>query len=180
MPTEVEAKIELEPTELEALARRLGEGRFEERGEERELDTYFDHPALGLAERDEVLRLRETEAKAFLTYKGPRLGRRFKEREEVEVEVGDARAARELLEALGFVEVGRVDKRRRIFERAGVKVCLDEVRGLGFFAEIELVAADRDRAEAELEKVLEELGLSSARILRESYLELASSRKRRH
>lgn len=178
MRVEVEAKIELGQADLARLASRLRERGFEERGEERELDTYFDHPALRLAERDEVLRLREASTRAFLTYKGPRLGRKFKEREELEVEVGSARAARRLLAALGFVEVGRIDKRRRIFERAGIKVCLDEVRGLGCFAEIELVAEDGGRAEAELEKILEELELGSARILRNSYLELMSSRGR--
>ena len=86
----------------------------------------------------------------FLTYKGPKIDATTKTRREIDLPLppGEeaARAWTGLLEALGFTTVGEVRKSRRkahvVWQDRSVEVSLDEVEGLGEFAELELVVED--------------------------------------
>ena len=82
----------------------------------------------------------------------------------------------QLVQQLGYRPTAIVRKRRAIFEttRAGfaLQVCCDQVEMLGSFVEVEIVAPpqDKPRAEAVLQAVASELGLT--RNERRSYLEM--------
>jgi adenylate cyclase class 2 len=135
-----------------------------------ESDTYFNHPSRDFARTDEALRIRREGAVSILTYKGPKLSSRAKTRFEVETEVGDAGASREILLSLGFTEVAVVSKRRDVFMYGDIEICIDEVEGVGNFIELEKRSDDREKAERELFELASTLGLS--RFERRSYLEL--------
>jgi adenylate cyclase class 2 len=152
----------------------------------READHYFNAPDRDFARTDEALRLRRVGASNRVTYKGPKLDATTKTRVEIEVSLADGDGPAldfcRLLENLGYRPVAVVPKCRRIyrFERDGSKmeVCLDEVDGLGRFAEIEVMAEERqlESAQQVLRQCAEELGLTTSE--RRSYLELLLAKKR--
>jgi len=156
---------------------RPGPARLEE-------DLYFNAPDRDFARTDEALRLRRTGRKISLTYKGPKLDAATKTRLEVVVQLeGGARDAARLLAGLGYRPVAKVVKRRRVYRfRRGafrVEASLDEVRGLGRFVELEILAppSKRRAATARLLDTARALGLSGSE--RRSYLELLRARTRR-
>jgi len=143
-------------------------------------DHYFNAPDRDFAVTDEALRVRRVGTVNRVTYKGPKRDARAKVRTEVEVPLAEGEEAAQdfmrILEELHFRPVAVVRKRRRTYhlKRDGfaLEVCLDEVEGLGSFAEIEILApeGELDRANAVLGRLAEELGLTASE--RRSYLEL--------
>ncbi len=143
-----------------------------------EADHYFNAPDRDFARTDEAFRLRRIGPANYLTYKGPKQRADVKVRTELELEIqpGDQAAAdmTRLLTHLGYRLVAVVKKRRRIakLERDNFSftVCLDEVDGLGRFAEVEVLAPEDRRPDAEqaLARLATELNLSD--VERRSYL----------
>lgn len=149
-------------------------------------DRYFNHPSRDFEQTDEAFRIRSVEGANFATYKGPVVDQQTKTRREIEVPLGDGSATAEqfaeILTALGFREVRAVRKHRIPYhlERDGrrYEITLDEVQGLGTFAEIETLVEEKDREEAkgEILALAERLGLSSPE--RKSYLCLLLEKER--
>jgi len=178
MEYEVEQKFRLsDPAALEARLRELGSASFEEI---EQVDSYFAHPSRDFAETDEALRIRRVGDQNFVTYKGPKLDATTKTRREIELPLPgvDAyfRQFRTLLEVLGFQLVADVHKRRRqttlVWDDAHVEVTMDDVAGVGLYAEIELAADENGLEDAKdrLSTLAAELGLTASE--RRSYLEL--------
>jgi adenylate cyclase class 2 len=178
MKYEVEMKFSVaDPGVLESRLARLGATISEARSE---FDVYFAHPARDFAHTDEALRVRRRGETNFITYKGPKLDATTKTRHEIDLPLppGEptAQAWLGLLGALGFTAAGEVRKSRRKahvdWQGRRVEVSLDEVEGLGTFAELELVVepSDADAAKACIAALAEELGLRGS--IRQSYLEL--------
>jgi adenylate cyclase class 2 len=139
-----------------------------------EEDIYFNHPARDFRESDEALRLRNVGSGYILTYKGPRFPGRAKTRVEHEVAVDSFDSMSIILQKLGFVESGSVHKKRTILTLGDIKICLDSVRNLGSFVELEKMGTEREAVEQELFDLAERLGLRSFE--QRSYLELVLTR----
>ena len=149
-----------------------------------EVDLYFGHPARDFAQTDEALRIRRRGESVFVTYKGPKIDKTTKTRREIDLPLPPGEATAEachgMLVALGFRPVGEVRKSRRKahldWEGRRVEVSLDEVEGLGTFAELELVVgADQlEPAKACIASLAKTLGLVDSE--RRSYLELLLQR----
>lgn len=147
---------------------------------EEEVDHYLNAPDRDFARTDEAFRLRRIGEANYLTYKGPKAGGPVKTRTELEVTLPEgAEAAGQFLQIfrhLGYRSVALVRKRRRSFalRRGGfdLLVCLDEVEGLGSFAEVEIMAAEeeKERAQGVLQETTAALGLSGPEP--RSYLEM--------
>lgn len=145
-----------------------------------QLDCYFAHPARDFGVTDEAFRLRSSGESNFVTYKGPRIDQTTKTRQELELLLPDGAPYRSqfitMLEVLGFRLVAEVVKTRRkafvIWEGSRVEVSLDDVRDVGTFVELELLADEPALAESKqrLSSLAERLGLS--RVERRSYLGL--------
>ncbi len=145
-----------------------------------EADHYFNAPDRDFATTGEAFRLRRVGQTAVLTYKGPKRADVVKIRTELEVPlaagVPPAEDCLALLRHLGYRPVAVVRKRRQVFhlERAGMAlaVTLDEVDGVGRFAEVEVLAPEDQlaAARAAVTDLAGELGLS--RVERRSYLGL--------
>ncbi len=137
------------------------------------VDMYYRHPCTDFVATDEALRIRRSGDTTVVTYKGPRLGRGAKIREEHEVVASDFNAARMIFESLGFVQVFTIEKTRQRFKRNGMCVAVDDVKGLGRFVEVEmLVDEPTESAEEAIFTFLEAIGISRTSTTRESYLEL--------
>ena len=145
---------------------------------ERHADHYLAAPDRDFRTTGEAFRLRAVGGHNHLTYKGPKQPGPIKTRAEVEVPVGggDPAPLLRLLGHLGYRPVAVVRKTRRPhrLDRGGwpVTVCLDEVDGVGTFAEVEVLAEDgrAEEAKAVVEAAAAALGLTEMEP--RSYLEM--------
>jgi adenylate cyclase, class 2 len=179
---EIETKYPApERSALEAKLLALG---TREVGEHQEADHYFNAPDRDFRKTDEAFRIRRIGARNFLTYKGPRHEGPTKTRPEIEIPFADGEAAANdlgrLLQHLGYRSVASVRKKRRVYDlkRDGfeVHISLDDVDQVGAYAEVEIVAEERDAdtARAAVLALAAELGLSNPE--RRSYLQLLLDR----
>ncbi|MBX3440560.1 MAG: class IV adenylate cyclase [Planctomycetaceae bacterium] len=189
LPSDMDYEVELKfcRTSQDDLHARVGEFGAVLSAPVEQRDTYYAHPARDFVQTDEAFRLRTQDESNWLTYKGPKIDRETKTRQEVEIAVESGADARQraaaLLAGLGFREVGTVFKHRRScgleWEGLPVKLVLDHVESLGEFVEIETIAcaADWPAARDALHRLAAHLGLSAPE--RRSYLELVLEQRRR-
>ncbi|MDR3063766.1 MAG: class IV adenylate cyclase, partial [Methanobrevibacter sp.] len=136
---------------------------------------------------DKALRIRSIEKNekkyTKITYKGPKLDKISKTREEIELEVENKDEMKKLFERLLFIESGHVKKIREIYEylekedknleNMKFEIAIDNVKGLGYYMEIETDLED-EKTEIAIEKIyklFKELGIENG-FERTSYLEL--------
>jgi adenylate cyclase class 2 len=176
----LEVEMKFAGADLDRLERRLAEGGARADPPRNDADHYFNAPDRDFARTDEALRLRRIGPANFVTYKGPKRDATTKTRTEIEVPLVEGDRVAEdfarLLTHLGYRPTAIVRKRRRVYhlERGGfpVEICLDEVEGLGRFAELEVQAPEEqlEAARAAVQQLAAELGLTASE--RRSYLEL--------
>lgn len=169
---EIEAKAAIE--NKEEIKQRILEAGGKYIRVETQSDIYFAHPSRDFMKTDEALRIREAGNEYTLTYKGPKLDKLTKTREEIEIKLDDPAPMAEVLKMLGFMEVAPVVKTRSHYTLGDYQVALDEVEGLGHFIEIEK-HADSYKPE-ELVELLKSLGVEESKMERRSYLELLLER----
>lgn len=100
----------------------------------------------------EYIRVRKENGKIVLAYKGPREGKTFKTREEIEVNVDDFSKTIEIISKLGF-EPGKLRTKRRIhFTYKDACFEIDEIEDVPPFLEIETKSEER------MEEICEEFG----------------------
>lgn len=165
MHIEIEAKLKVDS--LAEVERRLKALDAELLRASVHTDTYFDDDKKSFRKSDKALRLRRMrigqKEKAALTFKGPRLRGRFKQRQEIQFGVDDVKSAEKFLEALGYKRAIVFQKKRRLWRLGGCEVALDELPLLGTFVEIE------GPNEKKIAAVQKKLGLSDLPHIPESY-----------
>lgn len=143
-------------------------------------DTYFDDPLRGFSDLDFALRIRESGESYWLTFKGPNLDATSKMRKELELQLADlpsVETLKQIFTSIGFREIATVTKTREqltlSWSDTKISICLDQVREVGDFVELEIVAPDATEAETAkslLHSLAEELDLEGS--IRTSYLQL--------
>jgi|Deesub1362B_J571_1020462.scaffolds.fasta_scaffold00683_16 adenylate cyclase class 2 len=168
---EVEVKFPVE--DVEFVEKRLAE--FAEFViEKTEHDIYFNSPWRDFKETDEALRIRRDEEGISITYKGPKIENKTKTREEIKLKINDYDSGIILLRNLGFFKSGEVLKKRKVFRVQDAVLCLDDVKHLGNFLEIE-IQSDKNEIEKNVERVFDlarNFGFTQEQSTRKSYLEL--------
>jgi adenylate cyclase class 2 len=103
-----------------------------------ERNVVLDTRKLTLRHQGELLRVRRSGAITTVTFKGRPVDARHKSREEVELEVTDARAMETIFERLGFHPVFRYEKYRTEYrqDRGAGMAMLDETP-VGIYLELE-------------------------------------------
>ena len=157
-------------------------------------DTYFNMPK-GLRDfkqTDEALRLRKSiefnrnikgmgqKINYFITYKGKKIDKTTKTREEIEVKINEIKDMKNLLKLLGFREVFTVIKERELydfkFRGTSIEALIDYIPILDqHFVEVELMAESPEKVDENKEllfKFLENFGIKKQESVRMSYLEL--------
>ena len=137
MPVEVEIKLPVSDLDR-ALAAIQSLGYELHHPREHESNAVFDFRGSNLRRRGKLLRLRRFGQDAHLTFKGPSLEGRHKQREEIETGVSDAEAAGAIIERLGLHPTFRYEKFRTEFHRPGEPgiITVDETP-IGNFIELE-------------------------------------------
>lgn len=151
-------------------------------GVEIEDNVIFDSPQATLRNAGCALRLRTArdvdtgKLRAELTWKGPRAPGPMKIREEINTQVDDPQAARSIIEALGFRATVRYEKRRESWHLDRCEVVVDELPVVGWFVEIEsLAAADAPHTgEEAVARCAARLGLRAEDIEPSSYVSIAA------
>ena len=165
MPVEIEAKLKVKS--LARIERKLKNCGAEFLGMFVQTDTYFDNAKGTIRKADSALRIRKQrigrKEQVILAFKGPRQKGRFKQRQEIQFEVGDVESAEKLLTELGFRKAIVIKKKRREWRLGGCLVALDELPILGSFVEIE------GPGEKKIALVQKKLGLADLPHIPESY-----------
>ena len=170
---ELEVKVPCEDLgDLERRLKDMGASHVEDLDQ---VDLYFSHPARDFGVTDEALRLRRENERTVITYKGPKLDKDTKLREEIEVGVEDIERMSHVLERLGFRPVIRIAKQRTVYDLQGVHFCLDRLPGLGNFVEMEWQGDDLDAGKQKIMELKEKLELVGNE--RRSYLELLMEKR---
>ena len=144
--------------------------------EKYEKDLYFNHPCRDFRISDEALRIREDVEGIKLTYKGAKVDNETKSREEINVPIGSFEEAKDMLIRLGFKPVAVVEKKRKIYKvgKSGVIICVDDVKGVGRFIELE-IESDSINDKEILFAIAKKLGYRRDESIRKSYLEMMMS-----
>ena len=178
---EVERKREL--ADSDTLRRRLAELGYHEISSLTEIDTYYSRPDVDYMETVECLRVRQRDGSAEITYKPPSNTATHSDRgviakREINVRLTDARqsgSANALLEAVGMIELVRVDKARTTYRRPGdddTIISIDILAGVGSFVETEILSTNSEDAATQLEDIEQAIGISADPIVRLPYRDL--------
>ena len=173
---EVEVKARADHEKVRPVLEKIGAIKVET---EIQSDTYFAAPHRDFAKTDEALRIRSENGRSVVTYKGPKLDKVSKTREEFETPVDEVTFTK-ILHALGFSEAGIVRKIREVFKAGEITVSLDAVEGLGEFMEVEIMAEnekDLDILRQSLFEFLKRFGVGEKDSIRTSYLEMVLEKK---
>ncbi len=197
----VEVDVKLPLTGKCDIANKLVESGFKQGNRVRETDIYFNGIDRDFRKSDEALRIRKTEsidggamtsdsdelAKNLsnevhvLTYKGKKLDNISMSREETEIKIDDFDGMKTVLESLGFRPVFPVIKERQYYYSEEMTACLDFVKDLGWFLELEIIVECEDKRECALDmikKQIEELGFSMDDTIRTSYLSMFEAKEK--
>ncbi|RDI53900.1 class IV adenylate cyclase [Nocardia mexicana] len=178
---EVERKREL--PDSASLRQRLIELGYRDEGEIDECDVYYSRPDVNFMETVECLRIRQRDRFAEITYKPPSntdthsaTGVIAKRETNLSLSGPEqAGAAMALFEAIGMLELARVEKARTVYRHpvhAGAVVAIDSVTRAGVFVETEVTATDSDAATMHLERIEKELDIADYPIVRLPYRDL--------
>jgi adenylate cyclase class 2 len=173
---EVELKVRV--ASLDPVRRTLQQHNARFCGRVHERDIYYNAPHRDFSKTDEALRVRFSDGKTVVTYKGAKLkDLNLKAREELNTEVGSGGTFSDILTRLGFIRSAEVNKWRENYRFGNASIALDEVEDLGTFVEIEVLADnDASIAAATVDRIAKELGIVGKPILA-SYLELLLSKR---
>jgi len=162
--TEIELQVKVEKVEpLRSLLEQSGEFKYETQ----QIDIYFT-PAhrdfLAKNPIEEWLRLRDANGNCSLNYKKWHFDAdgRGLYADEFETKIENLEAAKKSFAALDIKPVITVEKTRKVWMYEDHEICLDAVKGLGDFVEIEYYGkrdiADHKEITAEMIQFLKKLG----------------------
>jgi|GEM_PF-6506514 len=145
-------------------------------GQETQKDTYFKHSSD--AERRLVLRIREEQGGATLTFKAKAVGQDTAW-PDVDLPLSKPKDLENILRSSGYVEVVTIQKTRWSFRHSELEVNIDEIKDLGWFVEIEGRGTEQKRQDIEkqIEALLKDLGISEKDVVREGYVPLMLRRQ---
>ena len=174
----IETEVKIELADLPKVRDRVLQLGFRIRTPRAFEDNWiFDLPDRSLARRRQLLRVRSFADRAWITLKTPsRRSTRYKIRQELETELGDAEVVRQLLRSLGFEPSFRYQKFRTVLEpakpsRKKLTVTFDETP-IGNFLEIEGSARD-------ILSLSAKLGYKPTDFIQDSYWQLFRKRRPR-
>ena len=172
----IEVEIKVRIKNKDEIAERLKKLGFKFIKKKFQEDIYFNGIDRDFRKTDEALRIRDDNGTYYVTYKGPKIDRISKTREEIEVRIDDKEKMRMIFKKLGFREVRPIRKVREIYKKDDITASIDDVEGLGLFLELEkniYNINEKDEALKDLMEILKALNISKDNTIRKSYLELS-------
>ena len=183
---EVEVKVKIEKNQVEKIKRKLKKNGFISSKLKIERDIYFTAPFRDFIKTKECLRIRSKEDFAEITYKGKTNNDMTQKcqfwKKEFNISISNEQIdrAKQFLEALGFMKVVEVIKKRQEFKLGRNTVTIDEVMDGGLFMEIETMIDDKDKRKSAVDanlKLLKLLGLENAKLVDKPYRDIVLNNK---
>lgn len=181
LKNDLEVEIKIQVKNLAALLKWLEKNAVLDK-ETHQIDRYFDHPDRsfvyidkdGYRTASEWLRVRFEEDRAEICYKHWHRDNKTGKStyaDEFESEISDGEAFLKILKVLGFKQISLIDKRRTVWQYQDFEFAIDQVKGLGDFAEIEYEGEmeDPSRANQKIFDLLREIGLKGWQKTRRGY-----------
>lgn len=169
MKKEIEVKAKVE--DLGVLKKKIEElgCTFSNPAEQKDtIFVNFDGDFTAFMPGTNFLRIRETNSKIIFTLKQPQSNEL--DCIEKEIEVSDKVQLKEMLELMGYHEAIQVHKIRTKTKFKDMEICLDEVKDLGTFVEVEkIVDGDGETVQNELLNFLESLNVSKENRVTKGY-----------
>ncbi|MCF8025549.1 MAG: class IV adenylate cyclase [Desulfobacteraceae bacterium] len=134
----METEVKFYLPDPEGIRKRIRDMGAQYKDESFERNIRFEDSGCSLINKNALLRLRRTDSRIELTYKGepPEKNRDFKVHQELEILVSDFDTAADILKALGFHEEQVYEKHRETWRLGDTVLCMDKMP-FGFFFEIE-------------------------------------------
>jgi adenylate cyclase class 2 len=164
---EVESKVKLEPSEVDALLKELAGLGVHLGDSEQQKDVYFKERGFRARVQgpgDYLIRLRYTDTKTVLNMK--HLTTQDGVWNEVETLVQDGAVVEEIITEIGAELAVTVTKNRRMTRNAELEVIIDEIDELGTFLELSVEGDDLDvpAARQTINDFLKKLGIAPERV----------------
>ncbi len=179
---EVELKVSIDRKDIPKFKDNLEKLGFKLVKRQIEEDLYFNGIDRDFRKTDEALRVRKTvnldddkDISYKITYKGPKLDKISKTREEIEVSVDDYNGAIEIFKKLGLKPVRPIKKKRELYKNKDITISIDDVTSVGTFVEFEKVVSNKDETESarnELLNLMKSLNINTDKSIKKSYLEM--------
>ena len=107
-----------------------------------------------------VLRIRTQGEKILFTLKRSDVHNHLSKLEK-ELEISSASTMKEIIELLGYKEISRVSKQRQACMWGEFEICIDEVKNLGSFMEIEKITNEEPEVvQKQMAEIVSSLGLN--------------------
>jgi len=162
MPIEIEIKFKIEDIRgLKKKLKRIGAKKIKRYFE---YNLALDTKKGKLKKSKALLRLRKAAGKVILGYKRKIPSRRYKQEEEIEVEVSDFDKTKKLSEKLGFYKWFIYEKIREVYHYKNTEIVIDKLP-FGTYLEIE-------GKEKDIKRVMDKLGLDIKQGLTDTYKKL--------
>ena len=159
-------EVELKAPAPRGMERRLAALGAKRLGTKAITDEYYDKPGEPLRRKRITLRIRTEGPRMLLTHKTPAKARGVKAMDEIELSVTPA--ARVLLAGLGYSVTLTMRKKRTSYRLGTLTVCLDNVRGLGRWAEFEAFG-EPGAARKRILAAAKRLGIAEASLTTKAY-----------
>ncbi|MDR3125645.1 MAG: class IV adenylate cyclase [Candidatus Nomurabacteria bacterium] len=165
---EIESKYELKNTQKVV---KFLDKNAKLKYESRQIDTYFDSPAVGYTTDlengrriDYWLRLREEDSQSSVNFKDWSISDNIGYCDEFESAVESATDVKTIFGRMGFKPVAVVDKTRRAYAYKDFEVSIDIVKELGDYIEIEYYGNSDDikKVQSQIGQILTEIGAKTA------------------
>lgn len=184
---EVEFKVKLTKKKFESIKRKLSKIAIKTKSA-RHTDYYYDSKIKSFMKPKypfEWLTIRDRDGKVKLNYKHwyPERVANTTHCDEYETEISNKDSLEKILKALHFENFITVDKKRLTYEyKNEIEIAMDEVKGLGYFIEVESIH-NKDGPQKAHEKLLkflkEELGITKTKTIPGGYVGEILRRKKK-
>jgi len=137
----IESELKFRVNDLDSIEKKLKALGASLKNSLFQIDYYLNHPCRDFSDTDEALRVRIKDKFIEVTYKGPRRKNGIKSREEISLRLSKNvfKNILTLFKKLGFKEYFIIEKYRKEYSLNDFNICLDDVKGLGKFVEIEIL-----------------------------------------
>lgn len=182
----IEVEIKLPVNNRKEIKEKLLHMGFALESREKETDTYFDSLSGEIRAQGQALRVRECvdlmtgTTRAQINFKDRKTDQVSMTRTELETEIEQADTVRQILHSIGFHAVDPVvSKIRDTYQKSSISACLDQVKDLGDFLELEILIdtdTQYENALRQIKEVLGMLGCSMNDTTRTSYLSMLQNK----
>lgn len=183
---EVEMKVQINNVQAKRIREKLKKNNFIEEKEMNEKDIYFTSTSRDFIKSRECLRIRSRDNFAEITYKGKTNADMVNAcqfwKKEFNVTIDDTEVvnAECFLQALGFIKVVEVVKKRQKFKLFQTTVSIDVVENGGIFLEVETMICSEDERDKAMKinmDILKMLGLQLIELVDMPYRDIVLNKK---